>query len=361
MPGRAPRNNTLKHRGITCELRGEILAGRLAPGDRLPTRLELLRRFRTTKTTLQKALSTLKQDGFVSCRTARGTCVVRHPPHLCEYALAFPWPAARDVSQFYRVLRDEARRYQTPARRFSLYYDLMEAQAPDVQRLAAAVAAQRLAGVIFTFNPNALRESPIVAEPGMPRLAIMSGPQPGLRLPFAAPDIKALLPVAMQRARALGRRRVAVIALAEATQDWVSDQVSAAVAASGLETHPEWLQAASIQAPGWAANAALLLLRGPASRRPDVLIITDDNLVPDATAGVAASGLRMPQELLVIAAANFPAPTPAAVPCLRLGYDLRALLRLCVERIDLQRRGAEIPRETLVAPHFDTPAEAVHA
>ena len=56
------------------------------------------------------------------------------------------------------------------------------------------------------------------------------------------------------------------------------------------------------------------MLHGPAHDRPDALVITDDNLVPAATAGVLAAGRRVPADLEVVAHANFPHVTPSAVP-----------------------------------------------
>ncbi len=53
-----------------------------------------------------------------------------------------------------------------------------------------------------------------------------------------------------------------------------------------------------------------LLVQGAPGERPDGLVITDDNLVPDLTAGLAESGVKD----VVVAHTNFPHPTPSAVP-----------------------------------------------
>ncbi len=77
------------------------------------------------------------------------------------------------------------------------------------------------------------------------------------------------------------------------------------------------------------------------------MLVTDDTLVPYATAGVLDAGLRPPQDLLVAAHANFPGPTHAAFPCQRFGVDVIALLHACIEEIRRLVGGAK-PRTRAV-------------
>jgi DNA-binding LacI/PurR family transcriptional regulator len=101
------------------------------------------------------------------------------------------------------------------------------------------------------------------------------------------------------------------------------------------------------------AQSVELLLRQERARRPDGLIITDDNLVPAATAGIAAAGGPKAGGVKVIAHTNFPWPTPSAVPVMRLGHSVRALLEKCVALIEQQRRGETPPAMTLVPAVFE--------
>ena len=82
--------------------------------------------------------------------------------------------------------------------------------------------------------------------------------------------------------------------------------------------------------------------------RPDALIISDDNLVEHATAGIVAAGIGVPGDCAIVAHCNFPWPTPSALPMRRLGYDAREVIRVALESIDRQRRGE--PAGTLVVP-----------
>ena len=55
----------------------------------------------------------------------------------------------------------------------------------------------------------------------------------------------------------------------------------------------------------------------------------------------------------MIAHANFPHPTHSFFPARRIGFDIHALVKTCVERIDQQRRGETPPAMTLIAPQFE--------
>ena len=111
----------------------------------------------------------------------------------------------------------------------------------------------------------------------------------------------------------------------------------------------------------WPRNLGRLLVRGAPDERPDALVIADDNLVPELTTGLAESGVPVrrgsePQQtgdLVVVAHTNFHYPTPSAVPVTRLGYDIRELVMVCMERIDQQRRGEIPPAHTYIKAVFE--------
>jgi len=55
----------------------------------------------------------------------------------------------------------------------------------------------------------------------------------------------------------------------------------------------------------------------------------------------------------VVALTNFPYPLPAAVPVRRLGYDIGALVRRCIQMAELQRQGRRVPQMTWVPPVWE--------
>lgn len=65
---------------IAGELRGQIITGRLAAGDRLPTLPELSVAYGVSETTIRNALGVLRGEGLIETRTRAGTVVRERPP-----------------------------------------------------------------------------------------------------------------------------------------------------------------------------------------------------------------------------------------------------------------------------------------
>ncbi|MEI8083038.1 MAG: GntR family transcriptional regulator, partial [Actinomycetes bacterium] len=349
---------------IAERLKRDILRGIVAPGQRLPTRVELERQFDTTPVTLNRAMKRLVSEGFVQARMGSGTHVATHPPHLAHFALAFPFAVVQGASRFYEALRDEAGRLQASERRVSPFYGIeSHVDEEDYQRLLGFVRAHRLAGLIFAANPYQLvaKGSPLIREPGVLRTAIMVADS-RVSFPTVYPDIDAFLPKAFDYLAARGRKRVAVVRLGGATHVSL-DPVKALAAERGLILRPHWLQAAFVGTPEWSRQTALLLLHAGQAERPDAVVIADDNLVEGFTEGIRDSGLRVvpsdepcrtasnvtsrtacgeprrTDDLEVVAQANFPYATRSLVPAKRLGYSITQLMAVCLERIEQQRHG----------------------
>ena len=62
----------------------------------------------------------------------------------------------------------------------------------------------------------------------------------------------------------------------------------------------------------------------------------------------------MPDDLLVVAATNFPNLLPSVVPVTRVGFDIPALLDLLVERLEQARRGEGPPEHTVFPAVFES-------
>jgi GntR family transcriptional regulator len=67
------------HRMISDELRRQIVAGELGPGDQLPSEHELMRRFGVSRGTIRQARANLRGDGTISGSQGRRLAVNRPP------------------------------------------------------------------------------------------------------------------------------------------------------------------------------------------------------------------------------------------------------------------------------------------
>jgi len=339
-------------RFIVQELRSQIVSGKLAPGSRLPTRLEIKRSFSAGATTVQRALELLRQEGFVQSKGIQGTFVAENPPHLARYAVVFLAASEEFIrNRFSTALDSEVRylRHRRPDLRIAEYYGVDgHEDAEDYQRLVRDIRAHRIAGLIFTSNPYPVKGTPLLDEPTMPRVVLMF-PHEQCKVPTINLDMDSFFVRALDDLQARGRKRIAFLN-PTGICDW-QEKLLSMLAERGLETRPFWWQCIWPERPEAARFATHLLMR--CDERPDALIISNDNLLEHAAAGLVAAGTRVPDELAVIAHCNFPYPTPSVLPVRRLGFDARGVLESCIQSIGSQRSGDKVPDVTHIPAIFE--------
>ncbi|HYG74240.1 MAG TPA: GntR family transcriptional regulator [Planctomycetota bacterium] len=341
---------------ILEKLRDEIVAGRFLPGSRLPTRDELSRNFRASRVTIQRALDRLNAEGFIESRRRGGTSVTAHPPHLFRYGLVIPRePGSADWVRFWTALCNEANALD-PARgrSISIYYGI-DSRAPtrEYLRLQDDVQNSRLAGVIFAAQPRFLEGTPLLEERLVPMVSV-TGTTGYQRMPGIGLNSHAFFDRSLDFLLARKRKRIAVLTVPGLSEGF-DDFVTAGIAARGLISHPWWTQQATQSYPRAAFQIVRLLMQArDSAERPDGLIITDDNLVEQATAGLVAAGVRVPEELDVVAHCNFPWPTPNVVPVTRVGYDSRKILQAGMNAIDQERSGKSAQHLTLIDAELES-------
>jgi GntR family transcriptional regulator len=75
-----PASDRAVYRQIADVLRGEIVAGRLAAGEQLPSEATLVKDYDVSRVTARRALQVLVTDGLVVAEHGRGWFVRRRPP-----------------------------------------------------------------------------------------------------------------------------------------------------------------------------------------------------------------------------------------------------------------------------------------
>lgn len=343
---------------IVAHLRRRITSGELAPGSRLPTYRGLQTLLQANMVTVSRAIDQLKGEGFIDTQGSRGTFVVDHPPHLFRYALVFPsHPSDTDWPRFWEALAKEAGTIERDGPcEMPIYYDVNQISHPgsaSYAKLVEDVRAHRFAGLIFAADPWVVSGTPLLSEPGMPRVSI-TRPQPA-DFPNVATvglDTEGLIHKAFDYLAARGRKRLAVLSVPTEV-DRLLGTITREAARRGMETRPYWIQAVSPILPKPAQACMHLLMHDGQSQRPDALFVTDDNLVEYATAGLVDAGVRVPDALDVVAHCNFPWPTTGALPVRRIGFDARECLRACVKSIDAQRQNKVMPAHVTVLSLFE--------
>lgn len=343
------RGKPAKFSGIAASLRREILGGKFSVGDRLPSWDEIAERFDTTKVTVKKAIDVLAEDGLLEARMGAGTFVTGPAQaSLLPVVLAISTGSVPGRSRFLEALEREAQRLAREGRNLSVYRDSANRhQDARFSTIARLTLEHRVRGIVFAPDAFPLMGTPLCDEPHIPRVRIGSGGVDGIPgIGFGAQP--AMAEMAMAHFAQQGRRRVALIRHAHYEGELADDPFPRIAARHGLTTRPEWILGASaFQAPDTAEPIARLLAMGQGENRPDALLIADDNLVPYATRGMKAAGVRGGEDMDIVAHANFPCPTECHVPARRIGNDVGAILELALEVIEAQREGRKIERRTV--------------
>jgi DNA-binding LacI/PurR family transcriptional regulator len=339
-----------RQKAIVSQLRRRIVGGELQPGERLPNRSEIESTFAASSITVQRALDQLVSDGFVAVRGRLGSFVTDKPPHLNRYAVVFASHPGMQWSQFSQALLSEGQRVlHASEREFGFYYDLNgHEDSEDYQQLLRDLASQRIAGIVFTFLPYMYFNSPLFADPKLPRVAIGKDETPNLRL--VNTDRYSFLDKALDYVAERGCRTVAFLNSPDALSQ---NHIEKALAARRLTSQPYWQLRIGLDLPAGARESTHLMFHAGQKQRPDALIISDDNLVQHATGGLIDAGVRVPHDVEVVAHCNFPHPTPSVVPVKRLGFDTREVLETMLEIVDAQRRGKKVPQLASIKARFE--------
>jgi DNA-binding LacI/PurR family transcriptional regulator len=353
----ATRN--IKYQGVMETIRQEIIEGVYASGHRLPTRSEIGAKMGVGVATVQKALETLAEDGFVQARAKAGTFVVERLPHLCNYGIAVP--ASGRWSLIYKSLWDAAGiANREGTLRFMEYVTSREVGSRgDAAQLCQDVTSHRLGGLIL-IGPAAVRDlkgTPALEQKGMPRVQDQFQPEPGI--PAVHLDtVGSFVRRALGYLTARGRRRIAHIQYAgEYSNRRAAEET---LAKAGVEMRPYWMQTVSAGSlHDTVPNVMNVLMQLEGDKRPDALVVHDDNLVEHVVTGLTAAGVKVPEELEVVAHFNYPSPAASVLPFKRLGFDCRIFLKKCLEVLDMQRRGETPPARTSIEAVFDDELEGV--
>lgn len=340
-----------KSGGLLETLRRDIVEGIYKPGHQLPTRSEITDRYGVGYSTVQKALDSLREAGFVRSRAGMGTFVVDLPPHLCNYAVSMA--QSGQWSCFFDSLREAIRSVDlgddVEFREYITSRDVAARQ--GVNDLSRDVSNRNLAGVIISGDPADLKGTGIFENPAVPCVANQSGfdvPCPRVHM-----RDESFLDRATEFLVSRGRRRIAHLFMDfEAHQEADFEDHMRRL---NVEVKPYWVQSVAMSALFRSVtNVVHLLVQAEMEgQRPDALIIHDDNLVEHAVAGLLAAGVRVPEDLDVVVKFNYPTRSPSLLPITRLGLDLRELLKKCVESLDAQRKGEPVPNVTTMEALFE--------
>ena len=325
---------------VRDHLRLNIVNGVYCPGNRLPTFVEMVDEFAVGRDVLQRALASLKRDGFIRSVNRRGLFVVPNPPHLHQYGIVTAAsPGGPGWNQLMTAMSNESHQIEKndPHARFRFYYDIQEKEtySAALAQLREDILAHRLAGLFLTPHTFHIFEHPSLKDLRVPRVYLWAADEVG-RTPRVGTDGTQLIVRALHYLHDQGRRRIAILHMID-TSSTIPHQ--ALYKEAGLEYHAPWIQHVVRTHPELAQELISLLMDARIDVRPDGLIIADDNLVEPVSRGLINQGIKVGQDLEIVAHCNWPWPIQSVLPMTRIGFDISEILRSAMSAITLQREG----------------------
>jgi Bacterial regulatory proteins, gntR family len=321
-------------------LRGEILSGQRAPGEKLPTYDALVEQFSVTRPTVARVLRELRKEGLIEVHGTRRIFVASKFPHHTRYLwVTSEQPGSIEWTCFMATILELIERGETGIDGEVIPLVGVDGRAnnPEYQRLCDAVNHGSVAG-LFLMNSATVYLLPILQAPGLPRVAIWAPlPHAGLtRL-----DVDELLDRAAVRLRKKGRR-VAVIS----PHAHNLERAQKSLAKQGFPKDRVWgFQVAPV---GCEQMTELLFER---TDRPDAVFLTDDNLVQPFLNGLKRAKRKAGKDVYVLAHCNWPKPVGLADGVEHIGFDVREVFTAGKECLDEQRAGQPSPVR-IVRPRF---------
>jgi DNA-binding LacI/PurR family transcriptional regulator len=339
-----------KHREISTVLLSEIAAGKYAASGRLPSEVQLVKRFGVSRPTVARALRDLQAQGLIVRRAGSGTYVKEQappgpPPPARQLALMIPGFRSTEIFELIcGELANLARAHD-----YTLVWGGApgsDDQADETEQRALELCEQlierRVAGVLFA--PFELRHQGDAAnraiaarfeEAGVPVVLLDRdlGPFPtrcGLDL-VGIDNFTAGYLIA-EHLLELGCRKIAFLRrpLAAATIDARVAGVREALARRELQLATEWLDVAE---PEDAKSVGELLQEG----KPDAVVCANDLTAAQLLRSLAHNGVRVPQDMRVVGFDDAKYATLVGVPLTTIHQPCRDIavtaFRALLERI----------------------------
>jgi len=291
---------------IAKKLQAEIIA-KHQPGDRLPTVIELARRFAVCKHSITTALEILARAGSITKRQGSGVYVAERKPqrigilselNLFDDRVSHYWRAVADgLKSQLAELGAEPHLYVG-----NVVGDAAQADAPTCRQFWDDAAAGRLDGAVILNVPSTTAWVARVQSCPVPAVGAFTNFE-------VAPDSLGIMTTGVRCLAAHGCRRVGLLA-------WQPvESFRQAVRACGLVTTDAWIRSdldPEVRGAGWDEFREIWTARGD---KPDGLLILNDMLFLDAQL------VRVPQDLQLVVQTNRGGFPTLRLPAIALEID----------------------------------------
>ncbi len=314
--------------------------GDLKVGDKLPTEMELIQKYKLSRGALREGLASLVEEGILARRRKAGTFIasLSAVPQSKIFAAMVPCLRARDVfHQLVRTMEDELHE-----RGYSLVLCNHDNDVEKIKRYAARLCEEQAAGVIFApmtipnsrqANLSALREFEKV---GIPFVLIDSAVSPETLPQFSLVSSNGYTATreVVRHLTGLGHKRIAYIrGLPEVfNSDQRYNGFADEMQTQRLEIpdgYIKQLQMESLDVQGRAEVREFLAMR-PA---PTAVICAHDLVAINVMEEVQTLGLRVPEDLAVVGFDDIPQAERSNPPLTTVSQPVEEEGRLAVKML----------------------------
>ena len=284
----------------------EVTAGRLSPGDVLPTEVELAGFFRVARNTVRQALNRLDEDGVIRRVRGKGTFISDQPPsaansQLDSFALVLPDTTGGHCPDLVQGFVRAA----TELNSHALVNDTLNE--PDRQAgVFLKLLSSRPAGVALvpTLEPVPPSQIRLLQQAGIGVIfchrAVEGVRAPLLEMPFARVMQTAGEAIARQ-----GHRKVGLItSILSPTYDIYRDGLRATLSAAGAELRDEWTYAGEGTSLDMHRQEEplrkFLISVMSAKERPTAIVTTFDSIAEAVYLLLQELGLRIPEDVSLV-------------------------------------------------------------
>lgn len=331
---------------VETALRQEITQHRY--GDKLPAESELAARFKVSIVKVREALTLLAREGLVERRHGRGTFVCEPPVQqwtavVLIHDLAHPTLSFYERSVF-QLVRRQFSATGLPLRGYTAFGTPSAYEPLDCPEFFQDLEAKRIRHVIPV---GGALPPDLVAE-----LAQRGIGQTCMRAEIAIERTYDMIRAGTRYLIKQGRRRLAMLAWNDPlmlkrephtdNKPWEA-LFKQELDAAGLSYQEEWVKSdlhPNLMGAGWQELRDIWHSR---AGKPDGLLICNDILAREAAMAIAESGIKVPDELLVVTHENLGSGQWFPFPVARLQVDPAQDVAILVREAVAAISGAAVP------------------
>jgi DNA-binding LacI/PurR family transcriptional regulator len=306
----AGKSRQWKYLSIADALRARIEAGGV--GERLEGELALAKRYAVSPLTVRQALQVLEREGLLDRSQGRATRVKdprasKPVAVVCDYDISEP----RISYSLLRVFQSVRRKLIAAHIPHMPYLGFAQAKdeplpMPSCTAFTNDLEQGRLRGAVVVGTPNNASwqaafdrwNLPVVGQAAGFRHRVMHDPRDIVRT-----GVRHLVARGRRKIGLLGWRRPYSIMGDVAPHGAFVETFREELAAARVRFRPDWVQDQwhpLVPGAGWEEFRALWT----GSDRPDGLLVTDDVLFQDVALAILEAGVRVPDDLFVVAHTN---------------------------------------------------------